>query len=172
MILRGFHQLAIHEDLWEEVEASWSSAFRANLGRSEYAYQSRRLRGEAEEQFVKSSHERRRVDTLGEEAKHLESKFGEYRDEIMMHMKEARTRFDCTVVEEFLYWPKQGEVRSVLCVPLIDDRDYLNVQVQALSIYQLDRTKGLDFVEPVAGSTETAGEDPRLTAFFASAQRP
>ena len=156
-------------DLWGEVEAAWSSAFRANLARSEYAYQSRRLRGEAEERFFKSSDERHRVDNLRAEARQLESKFGEYQEEIGMHRKEARSRFDCSVVEEFLYWPKQGEVRTVLCVPLVDDRHYLNIQVQALGIYQLDRAKGLDFIEPVAGSTEMAGEDPRLTAFFASA---
>jgi hypothetical protein len=156
-------------DLWDEVEASWSRAFQANLGRSEYAYQSRRLRGEAEAQFVRAAQERKRVDELEVEAHQLDGKLVEYKDEIGMHIKEGRSRFECTIVEEFLYWPKQSEVRMVLCVPLVDDRDYLNIQVQALSIYQLDRAKGLDFIEPVAESTETAGEDPRLTAFFARA---
>ena len=155
-------------DLWGEVEASWSKAFKANLGRSEYAYQSRRLRGEAEAQFVRAAQERNRVEELEVEARSLDGKITEYKEEIAMHMKEGRTRFECTVVEEFLYWPKQGEVRIVLCVPLVDDRDYLNIQVQALSIYQLDRAKGLDFIEPVAESSETTGEDPRLQAFFAA----
>ena len=54
---------------------------------------------------------------------------------------------------------------GALCVPLIDDHDNLNVEVRALQPYQIERAKGIEFIEPVPREAEAA-EDPRLAAFF------
>ena len=52
-----------------------------------------------------------------------------------------------------------------LCVPLIDEQSHFNIQIKALKVYQIERDKGLDFIEPVPDE-ELNDDDPRLNSFF------
>ena len=47
------------------------------------------------------------------------------------------------------------------CVPLIDEDFHFNIQLSALHIYQVERARGLDFIEPVVGEDVRVREDPR-----------
>lgn len=155
------------DQLWRNVEESWSRAFEANMARSEYEYRVRCQRGEIERLFAKSAAERQRVGELKEEAKSTAQRVEKLGTELDAVLSEARKAYGCTLVRDFMFWPRQDNVRVAFAVPLIDDATHLNIQVSALSIYQVERAKGLDFLEPVpeqpaSGSTE----DPRLESFF------
>jgi hypothetical protein len=82
------------------------------------------------------------------------------------HLEVARSRFECTLVEEFLYWPRQDDVRSAICVPLIAERQHFNIQISPLSIYQVERARGLEFIEPMVAEMGVPDDDPRLEHFF------
>jgi hypothetical protein len=56
-------------------------------------------------------------------------------------------------------------VHAALCIPLIDEQSHFNIQIKALKVYQIERDKGLDFIEPVPDE-ELNDEDPRLSSFF------
>ena len=157
-----------HKDsLWVDVEDAWSRAFQANIARTEYAYEGRRARGEAESLFGQSTTERRRIDALHAEAVQVKQRIFELATELDKLLQTARDDFHCVLIEEFLFWPQKGNVATAWVVPLIDERHHLNIQVEALQLYQVERSKGLDFVEPVPEEGEAPPQDLRLDAFFA-----
>ncbi|MEL7305926.1 MAG: hypothetical protein AAGJ56_08850, partial [Myxococcota bacterium] len=159
-------QYALRLSLWEEVEESWHQSLRANLARSEYAYQARRCRTEAEALFAgaldgtepRSSDEDSTAAVQEAERHYFE------------HIDEARDRFRCVLIEEFIYVPIADDSKWVWCVPLVDEADQFNVQLRRLQVYQIERGRALDYIEPVAmAELETMDdEDPRLELFFAA----
>ena len=146
-------------------QAAWTEGFRATMARAEHAYRARRFRREAERLFAQAAVERRRVDDFNEEAAREDARSKEALAELEEHRERARTELGCILVEEFLYWPHADDVRSALCVPLIDEPQLFNIQLEALKVYQLERERGLEFVEPLA-SAAADDDDPRLEAFF------
>lgn len=150
------------EAIWTEVEDQWSDAFRANMARAEHMYAAQRVRAEAAKMAVgdvEATTESSDADqALTEKIRGIEADLAE-------HIATGEKKLDCTLVREFLYWPQQDDVMAAACVPLIDERDHLNVQVTALNVYQIERAKGIEFLEPFPESDER-GEDPRLESFF------
>lgn len=148
--------------IWTDVETQWSDAFRANMARAEHMYAAQRVRAEAAkvaEGEVEPVAERTDADqALTEKIKGLEA-------ELVEHLEVGEKKLDCTLVREFLYWPQQDDVMAAVCVPLIDEHDHLNVQVTALNVYQIERARGIEFLEPFPESDERS-EDPRLETFF------
>ncbi len=148
--------------LWELVEDSWHRSLRANLARSEYAYQARRSRSEAEELFAGSALE----STLSEE----DATAAVDREEraYFEHLDAGRDLCKCVLIEEFLFIPITDDSKWVWCVPLVDEPDEFNVQLTRLAIYQIERGRALDYIEPVAVAELESSEDddPRLDAFF------
>jgi len=153
------------ESLWDQVEETWVTAFRANMRRSEFSYQGRRIRARAERLFGKAETVRRRIDELSSQLAVLDEKLSSVKADMMRHLEHARKNFDCTVVDEFLFWPHDDDVHAALCVPLVDEQSHFNIQIKALKVYQIERDKGLDFIEPVP-EEEMADDDPRLESFF------
>ena len=153
------------DTLWREVETSWLESFRALMAKSEYAYRSRQVRSEAERLFERVQKERLKIKELEDEARITEKRLSDLEREHQELLARGRSSFDCVLVGEFLYWPSEGDFKSAFCVPLIDERDHLNIQVSALQVYHIERGKGLDLIEPVSDETED-GEDPRLESFF------
>nr|ADI21618.1 hypothetical protein [uncultured myxobacterium HF0130_06F04] len=153
------------EALWDEVEQTWVTAFRANMRRSEFSYQGRRVRARAERLFTKAEMVRRRVDDLSAQMAVVDEKLSSAKADNIRHLDHARKTFDCTVVDEFLFWPHSDDVQAALCVPLVDEQSHFNIQIKALKVYQIERDKGLDFIEPVSDE-ELGDEDPRLESFF------
>lgn len=154
------------EAMWTDVEESWKRSLRANLARSEYTYQARRMRGIAEAYLSGETPQPTSVldeDALAEAATDAESA-------MEAHLQKARDELGCVLIEDFMYFPNQGEsTKQVFCVPLIDESEHLNVQVHAKQIYVVEKARGLDFIEPIA--VEIALEDdPRLEAFFIPAK--
>ena len=58
-------------ELWLEVESTWSRAFRTNMARTEYLYEGRQVRGKAEILFDRAYAEIRRATKLEQEAQML-----------------------------------------------------------------------------------------------------
>ncbi|MBI5511204.1 MAG: hypothetical protein HY903_20785 [Deltaproteobacteria bacterium] len=160
------------EELWLAVEAAWSNSFRANMARTEFSYSSRCVRAESELLFARSVADRRRVEQLEGEAQRALEQMAELDRDYEAILEEGRKTFECTLVNEFLYWPHSEDVKAALCVPLVDESRQFNIQVSALQVYRLERARGLEFIEPARDvseqASETADNDPRLEAFFAA----
>ncbi len=153
------------DELWVEVEDTWGRSFRANMARTEYAFQSRRVRREAEAMFARAEAERIRLLQLNDEVKVVESRIEQQQKDFSAHLEIGRKDFDCALINEFLYWPRADDVQGAICVPLIDEAAELNIQVTALGLYHMERAKGLDLLEPVPEETDGM-DDPRLDSFF------
>lgn len=154
------------DTIWHEVEDTWSASFRANMARTEYSFQARRTRTDAETLFARAAGERRQADELSEAARKMLEKLSDLEEELPKHMIRAEEQFECVLVDEFMYWPLHDSVRTAVCVPLIDEREHFNLQVTALQSYKVERARGLEFLEPVPDALEE-DTDPRLHAFFA-----
>ena len=155
----------LREALWEKVETTWSNAFRANMARSEFAYQGRRIHSKAESYFAKADEVRKEVAELSDEIAKTDERLASAKADRARHLDDAKKNFDCTVVDEFLFWPNTDDVHAALCVPLIDEQSHFNIQIKALKVYQIERDKGLDFIEPVPDE-KLNDDDPRLNSFF------
>ncbi len=158
-------QSKLREALWERVEDTWGNAFRANMARSEFSYQGRRIHSKAESYFAKADEVRKEVAELSDDIAKTDERLASARADRARHLDDAKKNFDCTVVDEFLFWPNSDDVHAALCVPLIDEQSHFNIQIKALKVYQIERDKGLDFIEPVPDE-ELNDEDPRLNSFF------
>lgn len=159
-------EAARRDALWENVQAAWSQSFRANMARTEYLYRARRMRREAEQGFAFAEKEKQRADALEQQADASAEKLVELRQQFQDIVSEAEAQFGCALIEEFLYWARSDDVDAAICVPLIEDREHLNIQIAPLHLYQADRKQGLDFLEPVPDEVDSGEEDPRLEAFF------
>jgi hypothetical protein len=58
------------------------------------------------------------------------------------------------------------------CVPLIEDQESYNVDVKALSIYSVERQRGVSFLEPaVAGPPSVEEGDRRFEEYFLTGRK-
>ena len=147
-------ETARSKELWATVEKTWTAVFRHAMEVVEYKYLARRWRECA-------GHAPSLPLTPGPSETDARAAF-----ELLV--AQAEQRFGAVLVEEFLYWLRTDNPRLGLCVPLVTDRDHLNLQVSALQIYEMHRDKGIEFLEPLPDCTvDPNAPDPRLEAFFA-----
>jgi hypothetical protein len=154
------------DQLWTEEEATWSAAFRALLARAEYDYQARRVRARAEKLFGQTNEERQRVEKLAGEAEAQGQRIAQLQTEIAQHLQRGRREFECVLIEEFLYWPREDDGQTAFCVPLVAETQHFNVQVAPMQIYEVERNRGLAFISPVPEDADRNDDDPRLAVFF------
>ena len=154
------------DTLWGSIEQSWEQAFRANMARSEHLYQSRKCHSKAEKFFALAEEERVNLTSLGDRLETLFQTLKDIGAQQDALMAAGAENFNCTVVDEFLFWPNEEDVQSVFCVPVLSDNSHFNIQIKSRSVYQLDKDKGLDFMEPVAEDGGSVELDPRLESFF------
>jgi hypothetical protein len=156
---------AIRDELWRQEETSWSTGLRASLARAEYGFQVRRLQRKAEASFARALEERRKVETLGAEARVELERRKALERQLEEHRSRGEAALECALIEEFIYWPQQEDLQKVYCVPLVDQPDFLSIPLTFLCIYELDKELGLDAVSPVHQAAHE-DDDPRLTEFF------
>ena len=156
---------ARRDRMWGDVEVTWSRAFRANVARAEYRYQAKRVQAETEALFAKAAQERKHAEELMQEVRGIEELIASLDTQYEEHLERGRTAFECTLERDFLYWPSDDDVKTVYCVALIDEPIHFNIQVVALQIYRVERSRGVDFIEPLP-EQEAVDDDPRLHAFF------
>ena len=112
--------------------------------------------------------EHRRSGLLEKAAQEAVNRIRELEAAMAAHLEQGRVLFGCAIIADFLYWPRQEDVRAAFCVPLIVEREHLNIEVMPLSVYHIDHVRGLDFLEPVPEAADMSDADPRLEAFFAT----
>lgn len=154
------------ERLWEDVQVLWGKAFRAQMERSEWSFQSRRARAEAESLFGQQAAERHQIDQAKKERAAITQRIRELEEQYADAKKNASEEFHCALLDEFMFWPQQENVQGAWVVSLFSVTHHLNIQVHELQLCQCDRQKGLDLIEPVPDEHEASREDARLEAFF------
>ncbi len=153
----------LRDEMWKIVENAWSTTFRANMARIEYGFLGRRLRA-AQERLAGGGQSDRTEDSMVAETEQarLEGELAEL-------LRQAEEMYDCVAIAEFMYWPHQDDMRAALCVPLVGDMEFLNIQVNRLLVYKVERAKGLNFIEPLPQTSEDADAEAdgvRLEGFF------
>ena len=61
---------------------------------------------------------------------------------------------------------ERGNPNFSICVPLVEERNHLNIQVEPLVLYQVSQEKGLEFIEPIPKEELSLERDSRLDNFF------
>lgn len=149
---------------WVEVEIEWTQAFRANMARAEYIYAARRERAKSELAPKDQAGAQEKAEPSVDDEE-INAEVDEIEQDLAALILEAEQKFGCILIVEFLYWPQQDDVRAAICVPLIHERDHLNLQITPSQVYEVERAKGIEFIAPVPEEDED-NDDPRLEAFF------
>lgn len=154
-------------EMWTKVEKQWEQTFRTNMATKEYAYQARKAHNRARKlaEAQEAGNEER-----PEPPADLDEKLDELMAQLGIFIAEAEHNFDCMMIESFLYWPLADEISAAIVVPLQDELDEFNLQVRKHELYQIEREKGLEFIEPFPEEPAT-DDDPRLETFFVDGRK-
>ena len=151
------------EAMWRSVQDGWVTVTRAQLERSVHAFRSRRLKGKAERWFARAHRARSQWEEVAGNGR---EEVDGLLNELVQHLGEAESRFGCAALDTFLFWPRASDIRTAVCIPLVDiEGDALNMELRVLEPYLVNRERGVDFVEPV-GPDQQDDADPRLDRFF------
>ena len=159
-------ELERRDELWAGVEKTWSRAFLAAMARPEHLYQSRKIRSKAENCYSQAEAQRARVEDLEAELQSSRKEFRIYAEKLANHREMARATFNCVLIQDFLFWPNANNPELSICVPLVEERNHLNLQVEPLVLYQVSQEKGLEFIEPIPIEELSLVQDSRLDNFF------
>lgn len=153
--------------LWEEVELMWNRSLEINLTVAEKKRKGARVRTAAEKLFRAAEDNKIKTESLAAGVKQAQDDKKNLEKAIREQYDRARQQFNCLIEEDFLYWPQRENNRMVYCVPLLDDREAYNIEIKSLHLYQTERQKGVEFLEPLS-LTPKGGDagDTRLEAFF------
>ncbi len=154
--------------LWEEVERIWDRSAEVNLLVAEHRARGRRIRKEAEGMFALAEERKRRTRELRIEAEQsaaaVDSAKGKTRD----LLDQARGLFGCASGEDFLYFRQKDNPKQAFCIPLLADAESYNVEVRPLSIFSVERQRGVSFLEPAHQNLPSSDDegDKRFEAYF------
>ncbi len=152
---------------WKEVENRWNQSFVKDLT--------------IRERFVYSKKERKRSELLFQKAEQHKKHALEYKVKINQSnqkkllleeknnelLRMVESHFHAVALKDFLFWQQKENDKYIFVVPLITDFEYFNMEIEELKIYQADRKKGIELIEPYV-STIVQNNDPRLVQFFRS----
>jgi len=160
-------EAAKKKKLWEDVEMIWGISIEYNLKVAEAQAKSKKFKREAEQFLKESNYDSKRANDLHTEIEQKKSEKEQAEQYIQELLRLAKEKFDCIAEDEFLYWQQKENAQFIYCIPLITDLDNYNIEIRALSIYQVDRAKGVAFIEPLPGEKRIKDEeDTRLDDFF------
>ncbi|MCX7945295.1 MAG: hypothetical protein N2746_12375 [Deltaproteobacteria bacterium] len=161
-------EAAKKKKLWEEVEMIWGISIEYNLKVAEAQAKSKRFKKEAEKLLKESNYYIRKANEKQSQLEQLNSEREKDIRYIGELLRLAREKFECIAEDEFLYWQQKENAQLIYCVPLITDLDNYNIEIRALNIYQVDRSKGVSFIEPLVVDRKRISdeEDTRIDDFF------
>jgi len=151
---------------WDDVERMWGRALEINLMIAENRIRARKVRRQSEQNFLESERHRQNAERLREEANASEERLAELEQRIKELYRLAAQRLSCIAEKEFLYWQQRENNKMVWAVPLVEDRSSYNIEVTPLTLYQVDRVRGVEFIEPVPERVVSEDEDGRIDDFF------
>ena len=152
--------------LWAEVEEKWAASFKKNLSLCEQRTKGGAVRRQAERLFAEAEALKHKAAALSAEAEEVARACERREDEAAALVGEVRARFDGYIHEDFIYWPQRENQRAVYVVPLQADLSGYNLDLEPGALYQCDRGRGVEFMEPVVDTPAAAAEDHRLEQFF------
>jgi len=153
--------------LWEEVERIWARSAEVSLLVSEQRIRGKRIRKQAEGMFAMAEERKQRARDLRAEAEASSQARESAEARIVKLIEEARERFGCAAGEEFLYFRQTDNQKLAFCVSLVDDGETYNVEVKPLTVYSVDRQRGVSFLEPARADAPSADEgDQRMQDFM------
>jgi len=152
--------------LWEDVESMWAASLEKNLAVVENRVKGGRVRKESESMFAAAEQANSNAQALKADGEKGAQEKEQAEDAVRSLLSTARSEFDAIVHEDFLYWPQRENNKMVYMVPLFADSLSYNIELKACAVYQADRTRGVEFLEPVVESPKGPRVDTRLEDFF------
>ncbi len=153
--------------LWDEVERLWARSAEVSLGVAEQRALGKKVRRSAEGLFGAAEERKQRTKDLKAETEAAALAVEGSRAKRSGLLEDAREKFGCSVGTDFLYFRHRDDRRLAWCVALLEDRESYNLEVKPLSVYQVDRTRGVAFLEPARAVCLSQEEgDLRFEEYF------
>jgi hypothetical protein len=159
-------QTARKNQMWEAVEAMWATSLEKNLAMVETRVKGTRVRQDSEALFAAAEQSTRNAQALKAESEKSAREKEHAEDGLRRMLAGASAQFDAIVHEDFLYWPQRENQRMVYVVPLFADSTHYNIELKSCVVYQVDRNRGVEFLEPVVDPARGPLVDTRLEDFF------
>jgi hypothetical protein len=158
--------------LWDEVERIWAKSAEVNLLVAEQRGRGKKIRKEAEALFVLAEERKKKAKELRTEADASSAAADRANAKIDGLLEQARERFGCASGSEFLYFRQKDNQKLAFCIPLVEDHDSYNVEVKPLSIYSVERQRGVSFLEPARTAVTSNEEgDRRFEEYFLTGRK-
>lgn len=152
---------------WDEVERLWARSAEVSLLVAEERALGKKVRKEAEGLFALAEERKKRSKELKAETDGCAAQVEAARARVSALLAMARDKFGCATGTDFLYFRQRDDQRLAYCIALVEDRDGYNVEVKALAVYQVDRTRGVAFLEPARAQPPSVEEgDRRFEDYF------
>jgi chromosome segregation ATPase len=157
----------VKQKLWEEVEGVWTRSLECNLKGAEARIKASKVKGDSERFFADAEVNKKRAQDLSKDVQDTRNQVTMLEKKLEELLESARVKYECIALEDFLYWQQRESNRLVYGVPLFTDNVHYNIEIRALSIYQVERQRGVGFIEPAVPSGKAEHlEDTRLDDFF------
>jgi hypothetical protein len=153
--------------LWDEVERLWARSAEVSLLVAEERALGKKVRREAEGLFALAEERKKRAKELKAETDGCATSVEQARAQVSALLSQAREKFGCATGTDFLYFRQKDDQRLAYCIALVEDKDGYNVEVKALGVYQVDRQRGVAFLEPARSQPASLEEgDKRFEEYF------
>ena len=172
---RAFRQLQQEYDrengrktrVWDEVERIWAKSAEMSLTMAEKKMQAKKVRREAETGFAQAEERKQRAQKLRAEAEAKGATREQANQKVAEVLNLAREKFSCAIGDEFLYFRERDQSQRAFAVGLVADSQTFNIEVKPLAIYNVDRNRGVSFLEPAVEQPPSVEEgDRRFEAYF------
>jgi hypothetical protein len=153
--------------LWDEVERLWARSAEVSLLVAEERALGKKVRREAEGLFALAEERKKRSKELKAETESCATQVEAAKAKVSAMLSVAREKFGCATGTDFLYFRQKDDQRLAYCISLVEDREGYNLEVKALAVYQVDRARGVAFLEPArAGAPSLEEGDRRFEDYF------
>ncbi len=152
---------------WDEVERLWARSAEVNLRVAEQRALGKKVRRNAEKFFGLADERKQKARELKVDTEFAARALETAKARRSGVLEEAREKFGCSAGTDFLYFRHRDDQQMAYCIALLEDRDGYNLEVRPLAVYQVDRTRGVAFLEParVASLSQEEG-DLRFEEYF------
>lgn len=152
---------------WDEVERLWARSAEVSLLVAEERALGKKVRKEAEGLFALAEERKKRAKELKAEVEACATQLEGAKAKVSALLSIAREKFGCATGTDFLYFRMKDDQRLAYCIALVEDSEGYNVEVKPLAVYQVDRQRGVSFLEPARASTPSLEEgDRRFEDYF------
>jgi hypothetical protein len=153
--------------IWDEVEKLWARSAEVSLLVAEQRALGKKVRRNAEELFGVAEERKQKAKDLTAETEAASQAVAEAKARRSALLDQAREKFGCSAGTDFLYFRHRDDQRQAFCIALLEDREGYNLEVKPLAVYQVDRARGVAFLEPARAASLSLEEgDQRFEEYF------